>query len=228
MKQIERLPHVEEKEVTSAVPSVHLRCCPITLNPTVPNIRGHVKEYDSESGGLCAETTVRAYGPILFDGKEVVEVHRTRIVGGKTWKEIHWAGVTAGRIRCTLRACGGEAVEQVMSEFPVELSAEYANTREIRYFRGLYEGREFFSDRVAGWVDLTISGCSMRCIKLIVTGSGREIHTYISVDTGYVQRLDVYENGKRIGCRLVEWNDMSFADPDGVEFILKDDFHAMR
>jgi len=215
------LPVINETVGIDSVESINLTCCPVTLNPLEPDMMMNAQEYDAVTGQLLAELSVHTYGPILFDDREVVEVHRSFSKGGEVLKkEIHWIGRHNSAIECRLRenrhitssltdiSEEQNGVESMSSIFPEILEMDYTAERQIRYQQGNYTGIEIFNDRLTGNIQLDIDGKNWNCVCLETLRNGTEkllLKIYISIDTGKVVMVRKFQADTEKSIQLIEW-----------------------
>ncbi|HPQ38860.1 MAG TPA: hypothetical protein PLV45_00675 [bacterium] len=228
----ETMPDIRESACDIATRELRMNCCPITMNPIYPGEIMVCRVYDPITRVMTRELEAKAYGPILLDQREVVEVHRSWTGRkGVSPLEIHWLGIDTGEICCELRQTGSGCVEFVETRFPLLLPMDYMGERQVRYFHGSDTGREVFLDRIDGAVELAVYESnlegqdlksegqiegqvlkSITCARLIVSRKkldrekeGREITIFIALDTGRV--VCIRETAAEVLCsiRLVQW-----------------------
>ncbi|MCD4655198.1 hypothetical protein K8T06_14850, partial [bacterium] len=180
------------------------------------------RQFGTFDGKLQTELSARAYGPILFDGREVVEVHRSPMQDGVIInKEIHWIGRDKDMIQCQLREMrqtgnpangidGRDFVESLSSVFPARIIPGYDAERTVRYHQGNYFAVETFRDRCTGCKLLEINGKQWNCLCLESYRIENEqllLEIYISIDTGKVVLVRKRNAGKEESIQVVDWKE---------------------
>jgi hypothetical protein len=196
LKDTPEFPIVTLTALNVSSPPVRLTCCPISLNPLVPTEKLTVLQFDRSIKKLVCKTTARAYGPILFDKMEMVEVHRLcDDASGTPKKEIHWLGVFNNMIRVRMRNrddCSDtfqSHLDLLDMSFPVCPDVSRPLSRSVLYFQGDYRAEEHFSDTFPGVFDVYINDSYHCCLKMITVRENtknRSIETFIDLDTGRV------------------------------------------
>lgn len=151
----EYMPDILEYPHDTDIAEVTLNCCPITMNPIHAGESMRCRVYDAATREKKYEMTALAYGPILFDQCEVLEVHRSfRTHRELMPREIHWLAIESGEIQYRMRQTQEHGVEFVTMRIPRTLAMNYAATRIACYSCGSYTGHEAFEDKMDGLVDL--------------------------------------------------------------------------
>lgn len=211
-------PTIIETPLEETPSPIGLSCCPVTLNPLVPENTMKATGFDAVTGDIISILTSRTFGPILFDDHEIVEAHRSLTNQGQAVrKEVHLIGVIDGSIQCRLREIRPlsqdilkeDAIETMISVFPMDLSPDYSASRTVQYMQGDYVAEETFQDTVTGLFDLTIDDDdTCRCICFETRREGTEdrvVRTFVSCDTGRVVLVRLSDPRLGDSFQIVEW-----------------------
>ncbi len=193
---------------------VQLVYCPVTLNPLTPDTRITILQFDPATKQFAGKINATAYGPILFDNKEMVEVHRScQDTSGSHTKEIHWLGVFDNKIHLRMRdipdeysASFKERIDLVDMSFPVCPDVSQQLSRTVCYFQGDYRAEEHFTDTFSGVFDLQINDTQFDCLKMTTVREhtpDRSVETFIDTNTGRVVYTQTLTGNKVVSFQLI-------------------------
>lgn len=194
MKVEPTLPIIVIEPVETPPVAVRLSCCPITLNPLIPDRVLTMDQFESGTGRHCFTLTGRSHGPIMLDNVEVVEVHRGRTTGsGTSLRETMWLGICGDLIRVKLRDRylddhqDTRRVDVIDMSFPASIAPGFDGIRIVRYIHGAICAEERFRDSISESCNLTIGDGSYRCLKLVSQAdvpASQTVETYIDEQSG--------------------------------------------
>ncbi len=176
--------------------SLQLACFPPTMDPLAPGIQVTVSQFRNEDGKLMAKMKGKSSGPMLFQGRELVEVQWSVYRQDRlAEKQFHWIepapenGLSILRLREQRTPDGTGHLEEVHLSFPGKIEPEQSFTQTDRYFQSKKAAEDVLSIAVSKPVNVTVDGKTIPCLMVMTRWepeTDTRLETYIGTASGNV------------------------------------------
>jgi hypothetical protein len=193
MKNADSIPKIVIAQMDPPSDQLELSCLPSTFDPLVPGTTVELCEYALPGGRLTKLLNGKVTGPVIYRGKEIVEIHWNEKSERKSQTEItHWIDPDEDAqislvMRSQRNSDGSGYVELVSSRFPRIIKLNDILRTEDVYLRGSRSASEFYEITMASAFRVEIGGEAFSCFKMDSKRSWEDqrlVETFIDSATG--------------------------------------------